>query len=104
MIEPFLRGRELALWLAGGNFSSGAAVLFWCGGGSGRGHGRGEEWRRDEGGMCQVIDIVEKICANVQNIGRCDGGDSVLCSGGRLFRFIELPVKVIKETEDVSCL
>jgi len=37
MIEPFLWGRELALWLARGDFAGGVPVLFRCDRGSGRG-------------------------------------------------------------------
>ena len=48
--------------------------------------------------MREVIGVVEKICTKVQDVGRCYGGNSVLCSGGRLFRFIELPIEVIEET------
>lgn len=49
VIEPFLWGRELALWLASGNFPGGVAVLFRDdrrGGGCG---GSGERWWDEKG-------------------------------------------------------
>ena len=50
-----------------------------------------------------MINVVEEICAEVQSVRWSDGGDSVFCGSGRLFRFIEFPVEVVKKTEDVGC-
>jgi len=51
VIEPFLWGGELALWLARGDFSGGVAVLFGCDRRSGCGRSGSGEWRWDERGM-----------------------------------------------------
>ena len=44
VIEPFLRGGELALRLARGRFSGGVTVLFGCDRRGGRGRSGGGEW------------------------------------------------------------
>lgn len=49
MIESFLRGRKLALWLARGDFSGGVTIRFRYDGRSGC--GRRREWGRNERGM-----------------------------------------------------
>jgi len=51
VIEPFLWGRELALWSARGGFSGGVAVLFGCDRRGGRGRISGGERWWDERGM-----------------------------------------------------